>query len=70
MTHNGETYPDPYAFKPERYFDNDGKLMNDKVFAYGFGRRQVHFTSFPGFFSMMLHISVEHALGGPWLVLQ
>ncbi|KAF8973003.1 cytochrome P450 [Flammula alnicola] len=40
MTHDEEFYPDPFNFKPERFFDLDGKLNDDdRVLAYGFGRR-------------------------------
>jgi len=39
MTHDESVYPDPFAFKPERFFDN-GKLNDDdRVLAYGYGRR-------------------------------
>jgi len=40
MTHNEEIYHDPFTFKPERFFDQNGKLNDDdRVLAYGFGRR-------------------------------
>ncbi|KAH9480332.1 Cytochrome P450 monooxygenase 98 [Psilocybe cubensis] len=40
MTHDEDVYPEPFAFKPERFFDENGKLNNDdRVLAYGFGRR-------------------------------
>jgi cytochrome P450 len=40
MTHDENVYPDPFTFKPERFFDADGKLNDDnRVLAYGFGRR-------------------------------
>ena len=40
MTHDESLYPDPYTFKPERFFDNNGELnCDDRVLAYGFGRR-------------------------------
>jgi cytochrome P450 len=40
MTHDERVYPDPYSFKPERFFDADGKLNNDsRVLAFGFGGR-------------------------------
>ncbi|PPQ81933.1 hypothetical protein CVT25_013781 [Psilocybe cyanescens] len=40
MTHDEEVYPDPFTFKPERFFDAEGNLNNDdRILAYGFGRR-------------------------------
>uniref|UniRef100_A0A8H8CFI8 Uncharacterized protein n=1 Tax=Psilocybe cubensis TaxID=181762 RepID=A0A8H8CFI8_PSICU len=40
MTHDEEDYPEPYTFKPERFFDENGKLNDDdRVLAFGFGRR-------------------------------
>ena len=40
MTRNEELYPDPYTFKPERFFNENGELnLDDRVLAYGFGRR-------------------------------
>jgi cytochrome P450 len=40
MTHDESVYPEPFAFKPERFFDKNGDLNDDdKVLAYGFGRR-------------------------------
>ncbi|EEB90551.1 hypothetical protein MPER_11223 [Moniliophthora perniciosa FA553] len=40
MTHDERVYAEPYRFKPERFFDADGKLNNDDaVLAFGFGRR-------------------------------
>ncbi|PPQ91909.1 hypothetical protein CVT25_001185, partial [Psilocybe cyanescens] len=42
MTHDEEVYPDPFTFKPERFFDDNGMLNgDDRILAYGFGRRQV-----------------------------
>jgi hypothetical protein len=42
MTHDESVYPEPFAFKPERFFDKNGELNNDgRVFAYGFGRRYI-----------------------------
>jgi hypothetical protein len=42
MTHDEDIYPDPFSFKPERHFDEDGRLSDeDRVLAYGFGTRQV-----------------------------
>jgi cytochrome P450 len=40
MTHDENVYPDPFAFKPERFLNADGTLNDDnRVLAYGFGRR-------------------------------
>ncbi len=40
MNHDEDVYPEPFAFKPERFFDAHGKLnKNDMILSYGFGRR-------------------------------
>ncbi|PPR07073.1 hypothetical protein CVT24_010974 [Panaeolus cyanescens] len=40
MTHDERRYQDPMAFKPDRFFDENGNLNDDKrILAYGFGRR-------------------------------
>jgi cytochrome P450 len=40
MTRNEELYPDADTFKPERFFNKSGELnLDDRVLAYGFGRR-------------------------------
>jgi len=40
MTHDKSVYPEPFAFKPERFFDKNGDLNDDeRILAYGFGRR-------------------------------
>ncbi|KAL1696188.1 cytochrome P450 [Schizophyllum commune] len=43
MVHDEEAYPEPYAFKPERFLNIDGKLdpaVRDPAhIAFGFGRR-------------------------------
>ena len=40
MTHDETVYTDPFAFKPERFLDVNGKLNEDsRILAYGFGRR-------------------------------
>ena len=45
MNHDEDVYPEPFAFKPERFFDENGKLnQNDRILSYGFGRRQVHIS--------------------------
>jgi hypothetical protein len=42
MTHEENVYPDPFTFKPERFFDGDGKLKDeDRLLAFGFGRRYI-----------------------------
>ena len=42
MTHDESLYPDPHTFKPERFLDRKGELnSDDRVLAYGFGRRFV-----------------------------
>jgi hypothetical protein len=45
MTHNESQYSEPFEFKPERFFDKNGELNDDdKILAFGFGRR--YFPSF------------------------
>ncbi|KAG1741451.1 cytochrome P450 [Suillus paluster] len=40
ISRDPEVYPEPHAFKPERWIDDQGHLRDDlKFFAYGFGRR-------------------------------
>ncbi|KIJ67131.1 hypothetical protein HYDPIDRAFT_128765 [Hydnomerulius pinastri MD-312] len=40
MAHDEEKYPDPFSFKPERFFKDDGTLNDDTVvYGFGFGRR-------------------------------
>ncbi|KAG1749658.1 cytochrome P450 [Suillus paluster] len=40
ISRDPEMYPEPYAFKPERWIDDHGCLRDDlKSFVYGFGRR-------------------------------
>ena len=40
MTHDESVYSDPFAFKPERFFDKNGGLDDDdRILAYGFGLR-------------------------------
>ena len=45
MSHDENVYPDPFTFKPERFFNSDGTLNdNNRVLTYGFGRRSVSRT--------------------------
>jgi cytochrome P450 len=41
ILHDPTMYPDPDAFKPERFINTDGSLRDDPVLnsAFGFGRR-------------------------------
>ncbi|KAG1875751.1 cytochrome P450 [Suillus subluteus] len=40
ISQDPDVYPEPYAFKPQRWIDEQGGLRDDlKLFAYGFGRR-------------------------------
>ncbi|KAF8889555.1 cytochrome P450 [Gymnopilus junonius] len=40
MTRDAQIYPEPLKFKPERFLDSNGNLNgDDRVLAYGFGRR-------------------------------
>ena len=40
MTHDENVYPEPFAFKPERFLDKNGELNDDdRILAFGFGRR-------------------------------
>lgn len=40
MAHDERVFPEPHAFKPERWFNADGTLNGeDNPLAYGFGRR-------------------------------
>ena len=46
MMHNPAEYPDPDAFKPERFLTPEGELnpnvMDPNQIAFGFGRRCVY----------------------------
>ncbi|KAG1750423.1 cytochrome P450 [Suillus paluster] len=40
ISRDPEVYPEPHAFKPQRWIDDQGRLRDDlKFFVYGFGRR-------------------------------
>ncbi|KAG0694198.1 cytochrome P450 [Suillus ampliporus] len=40
ISRDPEIYPEPHAFKPQRWIDDQGRLRDDlNNFAYGFGRR-------------------------------
>ncbi|KAG0694284.1 cytochrome P450 [Suillus ampliporus] len=40
ISRDPEFYPEPHAFKPQRWIDDQGRLRDDvKFFVYGFGRR-------------------------------
>jgi cytochrome P450 len=41
ILHDPTTYPDPDAFKPERFLNTDGSVRDDSVLVstFGFGRR-------------------------------
>ncbi|KAG1875680.1 cytochrome P450 [Suillus subluteus] len=40
ISRDPDVYPEPYAFKPQRWIDDKGGLRDDlKFFPYGFGRR-------------------------------
>ncbi|KAG0695260.1 cytochrome P450 [Suillus ampliporus] len=40
ISRDPEVYPDPHAFKPQRWINDQGRLRDDvKLYIYGFGRR-------------------------------
>ncbi|KIL66927.1 hypothetical protein M378DRAFT_23224 [Amanita muscaria Koide BX008] len=40
ITRDSTTYPDPEEFRPERFFKEDGTLIDDNIrYVFGFGRR-------------------------------
>ena len=49
MLHDETLYPDPLAFKPERWLERDAKTRDGNVFplevVFGFGRRCVDLLS-------------------------
>lgn len=58
ITHDPTMYPDPLAFKPERYIAEDGSVdcsTNDPSrYVFGFGRRRVFPALFLVFFAGVL----------------
>ena len=61
MTHDESVYPEPFAFKPERFFDENGMIndnLNDRILAYGFGRRWLPFFYHLNSFSQSHRICV------------
>lgn len=61
ITHDESLYPDPYTFKPERFLDSNGELnSDDRVLAYGFGRRFVYQVCF---LSYCLHFCYRLCVG-------
>jgi len=53
MTHDESVYPEPFAFKPERFLDENGELNDDdRILAYGFGRRYFHLLPFKSILTM------------------
>ena len=52
MLHDEQKYPDPFAFKPERWLTEDGKLnpdLREPSAIFGFGRRCVHYPTISPF---------------------
>lgn len=47
ILHDPDVYPEPMLFKPERYFNTEGKLDYSAIdparFSFGYGRRSVEF---------------------------
>lgn len=42
INHDEETFPEPFAFKPDRWINEEGKMrteLQDKFFPYGIGKR-------------------------------
>lgn len=65
MLHDPETYPDPFAFKPERFLGTNGKFIDDPLLtsAFGFGRRLCparHFVDTSLYISFSCILSVFH----------
>ncbi|KAG1764745.1 cytochrome P450 [Suillus occidentalis] len=46
ISRDPEVYPDPDAFKPQRWIDDQGRVRDEpKFFTYGFGRRSLFISS-------------------------
>ncbi|KAI9457527.1 cytochrome P450 [Russula earlei] len=63
MLHDPTAYPEPFAFKPERFLDADGTFRDDPLLtsAFGFGRRLCparHFVDSSLFLSVSCVLSV------------
>lgn len=57
ILHDPDVYPDPEAFKPERFLTEDGELKEDPslMCAFGFGRRFVSYINI--FIVFVRHVS-------------
>ena len=59
MTHDENVYSEPFAFKPERFFDENGELNDDdRILAYGFGMRYPPSSSIVNLFSQRCRVCV------------
>ena len=59
MTHDESVYSEPFAFKPERFFDKSGELNDDdRILAYGFGLRYLPSFAIVNLFSQQCRICI------------
>lgn len=61
MLHDEQKYPDPFAFKPERWLTEDGKLnpdLKEPSAIFGFGRRCVHRAHKPPSSPLLIYLLV------------
>ena len=59
MTHDESVYSEPFAFKPERFFDKNGELNDDdRILAYGFGLRYLPSFAIVNLFSQQCRICI------------